>query len=301
MSFRGSYSEIIHPERLHSLSVSTFLDQMVDARGGVGANIVYSLGLLGAEPAFVSAVGKDAHGYMDDLHKLGVDISGVHFSKTQNTASFNVMTDSDQNQIGGFYPGAMFESDTLTLEPWKDAGAIITVSPQDPRSMDRAVLECKEWGLRLFYDPSQQVTNITGEHMVHGIEAAEVLILNEYEIGIMSRKSRISIQEMKDKVPIVITTYGKLGSVIEGKDVPEAIKIGIAKAERMADPTGAGDAYRAGFLYGYSRRWSLKACGQLAAVTASFALEHIGTQIHTFTVETVAERYKQAFNEELER
>jgi len=299
MSFRGSYRDIIHPEQLHSLSVSTFLDELVDARGGVGANIVYSLALLGAKPVFVSAVGEDAADYMQDLEAMGIDTSPVFFSK-QNTASFNVITDSDQNQVGGFYPGAMFDSDSLTLESWKDSGAIFTVSPQDPRSMERGVEESKKWGLRLFYDPGQQVTNVDGDAMARGIDAAEVLILNEYEIGLMSKKTGVTIQEMKAKVPIVVTTYGKVGSVIEGKNVPEAIKVGIAPAEKVADPTGAGDAYRAGFLYAYARDLPLKTCAQLAAVCASYAIEHIGTQNHHFTLPQVSERYEQAFKESLE-
>ncbi len=135
--------------------------------------------------------------------------------------------------------------------------------------------------------------------MKRGIDAAEVLILNDYELGLMSKKTGIDIKEIKAKVPVVITTFGKLGSVIEGKSVPKAIKIGIAKAEKMADPTGAGDAYRAGFLYGYSRDWPLKMCGQLAAVTASFAIEHVGTQIHSFTKQDIETRYEAAFNEAL--
>ena len=298
MSFRGSYKDHIHPDRLHSLSISTFLDELVEARGGVGANIAYSLALLGANPLLLTSIGQNGEEYIADLKKLGVDTSKVHFSDLP-TASFNVITDSDQNQIGGFYSGAMFDSEYLTFEPWKDSGAIFTVSPQDPRAMRRLVEECKKWKLRLFYDTGQQVTNVDGEDMKKGVEAAEVLILNDYEINLMAKKTGITVQEMKAQVPIVITTYGKNGSVIEGKDVPEAIKIGIAKAEKMADPTGAGDAYRAGFLYGYARGWPLKTCGQLAAVTASFAIEHIGTQVHHFTPGTVTQRYKQAFSEDL--
>lgn len=299
MSFRGSYKDHIHPDQLHSLSISTFLDSLQDARGGVGANIAYSLALLGAKPVLLTSVGPDAEEYMQALSDLGVDTSQVYVSKLP-TASFNVITDADQNQIGGFYPGAMFDSDALTFAPWKDSSAIFTVSPSHPKAMDRLVGESKKWGLRLFYDAGQQVTNVDGPDMARGIEAAEVLILNEYEIGLMSKKTGITIQDMKAKVPVVVTTYGKLGSVIEGKSVPEAIKIGIAKAEQVADPTGAGDAYRAGFLYGYARGWPLKTCGQLAAVTASFAVEHVGTQEHSFTSRTVAERYKAAFNEDIQ-
>ena len=299
MSFRGSYKDHIHPDQLHSLSISTFLDELVDARGGVGANIAYSLALLGGHPTLLTSIGPDGEDYIHSLEHIGVDVSHVHRSKLP-TASFNVITDSDQNQIGGFYSGAMFDSDHLTFAPWKDSNAVYTISPQDPRAMDRLVGESKKWSLRLFYDAGQQVTNVDGEDMARGINTAEVLILNEYELGLMSKKTKIDVQAIKAKVPVVVTTFGKLGSVIEGRSVPTTIKVGIAKAEKFADPTGAGDAYRAGFLYAYARGWPLKTCGQLAAVCASFAVEHVGTQNHSFTLETVATRYIETFKEQLE-
>ncbi len=299
MSFNGSYSDHLHAEKLHKISISTFLDELHDARGGVGANIAYSLGLLGATPVLLSSIGPNGGDYMQDLASIGVDTSHVFVSKLP-TASFNVITDVNQNQIGGFYPGAMFDSASLTFEPWKDSGVIFTVSPSHPIAMDRLVGEAKKWNLRLFYDAGQQVTNVDGPDMARGIDAAEVLILNEYEISLMSKKTSISIEAMKAKVPIVVTTFGKDGSIIEGASVPEAIKVGVAPVSHVADPTGAGDAYRAGFLYGYARNWPLKTCAQLAAVCGSYAVEQIGTQTHRFTPAEVTERYKAAFNEELD-
>jgi adenosine kinase len=298
MNFSGRYSDYIHPEKLDSLSVSIFLKELKDTYGGVGANIAYSLALLGDEPILIGAVGKDAVVYMEKLAHDGVNIKHVHESELP-TASFNVITDDDQNQVGGFYPGAMFDSDTLSLEQWSGQKALVVISPHDPKAMKRHVQECKQLGMRLCYDIGQQVSNLPGEDMREAVDVAEILTLNEYELSVFSKKTGLSVQEIKAKVPIVITTFGKSGSVIEGAKVPKPITVGIAKPKRVADPTGAGDAYRAGFLYGYARDWALKKCAQLGAVCAAYAIETVGTQTHRFTQAEIANRYQETFNEPL--
>ncbi len=298
MNFEGKYSDHINPDKLDSLSISIFLKELKDANGGVGANIAYSLALLGEEPFLVGSAGKDAVAYMEKLAHDGVNITHV-FESELPTASFNVITDSDQNQVGGFYPGAMFDSDSLSFAPWKDHSPLAVVAPHDPKAMKRQVQECKDWSLRLFYDIGQQVSNLPGDEMRAGVEAAEVLILNDYELSILSQKTGLSVDEIKKMVPVVVTTFGKDGSVIEGAKVAEPIKVGVAAPKQVADPTGAGDAYRAGFLYGYARDWPLKASAQLGAVCAAYAIETMGTQSHTFTVEEITNRYREAFGEDL--
>jgi adenosine kinase len=298
MSFTGRYREHIQPEKLDALSISIFLDSLQDSYGGVGANIAYSLALLGDEPILLGSVGKDGLLYMEQLAHHGVNIAHVFESKLP-TASFNVITDSDQNQVGGFYPGAMFDSDTLSFAPWKDQSPIVVVSPHDPKAMHRQVQECKDWGLKLCYDIGQQVSNLPGDQMRAGVEAAEILILNEYELSVLSSKTGLSVEKIKQTVPIVITTLGQKGSIIEGTSVDAPIEVGIAKPDQVADPTGAGDAFRSGFLHGYARSWPLKACAQLGAVCGTYAIEKPGTQAHEFTLETVAARYQASFNESL--
>lgn len=298
MSFGGRYREHIVPEALDSLSISIFLDELTDAHGGVGANIAYTMALLGDEPILVGSVGKDALLYLEKLAHHGVNITHVFESKLP-TAAFNVITDADQNQVGGFYPGAMFDSDTLSFEPFKDKSPIAVVAPHDPRAMKRQVTEAKQFGLRLCYDIGQQVSNLSGDDIREGVEAADLLILNEYEISVVAKKTNLQIEQIKAKVPIVVTTLGKNGSIIEGKDVPEPIKIGIVQPDKIADPTGAGDAYRAGFLYALARDWPLKTAGQLGAAAAAYAVETAGTQNHEFSLDDIKTRYQQTFNEEL--
>ena len=298
MNFSGRYREHIQPEKLDSLSISIFLDNLHDAYGGVGANIAYSLALLGEEPILVGSVGRDAVVYMEKLAHDGVNIKHVYESELP-TASFNVITDADQNQVGGFYPGAMFDSGSLSFETWKQDNPIVVVAPHDPNAMKRQVAECSEWGLRLCYDIGQQVSNLPGDEMAEGVRAAEILILNDYELTVLSKKTGMDIAEIKKTVPIVITTLGKKGSVVEGKTVPKPITVGTAKPSRVADPTGAGDAFRSGFLYGYVRGWPLKTSAQLGAVCATYAIETMGTQSHIFTREDIAKRYQDTFNQPL--
>ena len=298
MHFSGRYREHIQPEKLDTLSISIFLDGLQDSYGGVGANIAYTLACLGEAPLLLGAVGKDGLLYMEQLAHRGVNITHV-FESALPTATFNVITDADQNQVGGFYPGAMFDSDALSLEPWKGTAPIVVVSPHDPKAMQRQVEECRQWSLKLCYDIGQQVSNLPGDQMAAGVDAAEILILNEYEMSVLGKKTGKSVEDIKRQVPIVITTFGKKGSVIEGKDVREPITVGVVKPRQVADPTGAGDAFRAGFLYGYARGWKLRACAQLGAVCATYAIEEMGTQTHSFTLVEAGERYKQSFGEDL--
>lgn len=298
MSFDGSYADHLHAEKLDSVSVSIFLNSLTDSYGGVAANIAYTLALLGEEPYLLGSVGADGLSYMERLAHMGVNIAHVYESPLP-TASFNVITDAQQNQVGGFYPGAMFDSDSLDLAPWYERNPLVVLSPHDPTAMRRQVAEIKKMGLSLCYDIGQQVSNAPADDMRAGIQAAEILILNEYELSVLSKKTGLSLEDIKAQVPVVITTRGPEGSTIEGATVPEPSTIGIASPSVLSDPTGAGDAYRAGFVFGYTRNWPLKTCGQLGAVCASFAIEKTGTQTHTCTLATIAARYTQAFQDTL--
>lgn len=297
MNFSGSYKDLIRPDKLHVLSVSVLLDKLEETRGGVAANIAHNIALLGETPVLLGSVGPDAAGYVKDLAAQGVDTKHVHVSHVP-TASFNVMTDRDDNQVGGFYPGAMTDSGSLRLKPWADDDALVCVSAHDPAGMKAQVAECREFGLPLFYDPGQQVSNSPAEDLRAGVETARVLIANDYELTVLCEKIGVAPEVIKQRIPIVITTLGKNGSIIEGVQVSEPVKIPAAKPDELVDPTGAGDAYRAGFLYGYLRQWPLPACGQLGATLASFVIERHGTQA-PISKEAVVQRYQKTFNEEI--
>lgn len=294
MNFSNRYKDLVKPDKIHMLSISVFLDKLKDSHGGVAANICHTLALLGEKPIILGSVGQDGIGYMKKLSDVGVDTSHIYFSD-QPTASFNVITDIDDNQVGGFFPGAMFDSDSLSFAKWKDKNVLVTVAPHDPKSMRRQIQECKDYGLRLFYDIGQQVSNIPAEDILQGVEAAELLIVNDYEFAVICEKINKTPDELKQMVPIVIVTKGREGSVIEGALVSKPIIIPAASPLVVSDPTGAGDAFRAGFLYGYIRGLDLELCGKLGAVTAVYAVEKHGTQEHMFTKKEFEKRLKKNF------
>lgn len=298
MNFSGKYRDLIQPDKLHVLSLSVLLDKMEVSRGGIGANIAYGTALLGDNPVLLGSVGPDAADYVKFLEEAGVDTSHVHVSNLP-TASFNVMTDSEDNQVGGFYPGAMGDAASLSLKEWAGQDVFVCISAHDPKQMRKQAEECQQLGLRLMYDPGQQVSNSAAEDLQAGIDAAEVLTVNDYEMGVLCKVTGTTPEQLKSKIPIVITTLGKEGSVIEGTKVAEPVKIPSVKPGEVVDPTGAGDAYRAGFLHGYLNGWPLDRAGRLGAVTASFIIEHHGTQTR-FSKQDIIKRYRSAFKEEIE-
>lgn len=297
MNFSGSYADLIKPDKLHVLSVSVLLDKVEESPGGIAANIGHSIAQLGERPILLGSVGPDAAAYVEQLAATGIDTGSVHTSELP-TASFNVMTDSDNNQVGGFYPGAMADAAALTLQAWTGQDVLVCVSAHDPAAMRTQVAECGQYGLRLVYDPGQQVSNSPAADLEAGADAAEVLFVNDYELSVLCEKTGTTPEAIKAKTPVVITTFGKDGSVIEGSQVPEPIRIPVAKPAEIVDPTGAGDAYRAGFLYGYLRQWQLPDCGRLGTVVASYIIEHRGTQARLSKAEIIA-RYRETFNEEI--
>lgn len=297
MNFSGRYQELIQPDRINVLSLSVLVDNLHQANGGIGPNIAYAAAALGERPVLLGSAGADANAYMQQLSDAGVDVSYVHTSDLP-TATFTAFTDADNNQVAGFYPGAMGDAESLTLAPWKDQDALLCLSAHDPAAMRRQVTECGEYQVRLFYDPGQQVSNVPGEDLAAGIAAAELVAVNEYELSILSEKTGTSVEDLTATIPLLIVTKGAEGSMISGKNMPESVAIPAAKPKQIIDPTGAGDAYRAGFLYGYLRQWDVKQCAQLGSVVASFVLEQNGTQV-PLSVPDIINRYQQTYNEEV--
>lgn len=298
MSFKGHYRDLIEPAKLHVLSVSVLVDSADTAEGGIGANICFNLAGFGLNPVLLGSVGDDAKDYIADLKSRGVNTSHIHISQLA-TASFNVLNDVEGNQVGGFYPGAMCDADSLSFKDFADPDTLFWVAPHDPAAMRRQCDEAKQLGLRLGYDPGQQVSNISDDDLRAGIEAAEIVIINEYELEVLCSKTGFSAEQLAKTVPLLITTHGAAGSSISGKNVSSPLQIGSVKPTSLVDPGGAGDAYRGGFLYGYLRQWDLKKCGQLGATLAAFVIENFGPQVRVDLSELAA-RYQQNFNEEIE-
>ncbi len=297
MNFSGRYQDLIHQKKLDVLSVSVLVDDLKIAPGGIGANIAYSHALLGNAPILLGSVGPDGREYMDALQEAGVDIHYIH-SSTLPTASFSVLTDAAHNQVGGFYPGAMADAESLSLKPWAKQNVFVCISAHDPAGMRRQVDECKKMGLRLLYDPGQQVNNISGEDIRRGLAAAELVIVNEYEHSLLCEKTGISEKKLCQQLPVIVTTKGADGILISGSSVPKPLHIHAAQPKQIVDPTGAGDAFRAGFLHGYLRQWDLIQCGQLGTAVASLILESFGPRAE-FTMHQVAHRYVDAYHQSI--
>lgn len=298
MNFSGHYKDLIQSDKLHVLSLSVLIDNLTNSRGGVAANIAYNLALLGEKPVILGSIGKDAGTYLSDLNALGIDTTHIHQSDLP-TATYTVLTDSSDNQIGGFYPGAMADIGSLNLQPWYDQNPLVVISAGDPILMDLLVKECIAHQLDYIYDLGQQVTNITVEQMKLGLSQAKIVLGNDYEIGTIVGRTGISKELLNQSIPIIVTTLGEKGTDISGASLKENIHVDAVKDVKPIDPTGAGDSFRAGFLYGYLRNWELASCIEMGSTIATYTIEKHGTQTHHFTLDEIIKKHYSAYGKHL--
>ena len=303
MRFPGHFVEHLIPDRLHRLSVSFLVDDMRRVPGGCGPNIAYGLALLGERPLLLAAAGNDAAAYRDALGDAGVDVSGLVVYPDVATASFFVSTDKDQNQIATFYAGAMARARDLSLRATGvGSDSLVIVSPNDPEAMRRHTEECRELAIPFVYDPSQQVARLTGEELLEGARGAAMLIANDYEIGIISQKSGLPVEALETRVPVLVTTHGAEGSTISfvgSAGRRERLAIPAAPLEREAlDPTGVGDAFRAGLVRGMRLGLPWEVAGRIGSVAASLSLESLGPQPAAYSRRDFVARYERHFGDE---
>ena len=301
MRFPGRFVEHLIPDQMARLSVSFLVDEMRRVPGGCGPNIAYGLALLGERPLLFATAGHDAAEYRDTLAAEGVDVSGLVLCDDVFTASFFVSTDEQQNQIASFYTGAMARARELSIHSVAAGGSLVVVSPNDPEAMGRYARECRELALPFIYDPSQQVARLSGEELIEGLTGASVLIVNEYEFGILMQKTGLSREEIEERAPVVVVTHGPDGStitaVVSGKR--QRFQVPAAKLEREAvDPTGVGDAYRAGLIRGFRVGAPWDVAGRLGSVAAALSLEAVGPQPPRYPPAVFRARYGGSFGHE---
>ncbi len=293
MTFPGSLKDHILPEKIHVLSVSFLFDSLKRHRGGVAGNIAYNLALLGESPVVVGAGGSDFGGYRVAFDALGIDTSLILDIEDELTGSAFMTTDLDNNQINGFYPGASGHAATVSvLEPAKHV-SIGLVGATSIDAMTRHAREIAAAGCRLIFDPSQQVVAMSADDLMVGIDVAWAVAGSDYEMAIIEKKTGLTIDALAAKVPLLVVTYGEFGSELRWQG--EAIRIPAVPTTALKDPTGGGDAYRAGLIKGLLDERELPICGRLGALTATYAIEQQGTQEHAFTADEFVARFDQAF------
>lgn len=296
MDFPQSFEENILPHKLKTLSVSFLAHNFSKNFGGTAGNIAYNLSLLQQSVVVIASAGKkDFDAYRTHLQGVGADVSKIHIAQEEFSANMFMITDKNNCQIAGFYPGAMQHDTTLTLVKNVDFAII---SPTIPAAMDGFVTQAKKQNIPYLFDPAQQIPRLSSTQLKNGIDGATVLVGNDYELAMIEKKTRWSKQEILYKSAIVITTLGAEGSLIEKGG--ESLNVGIATPKDVVDPTGAGDAYIAGFLTGYMNGKNLTICGQMGAVAAAYAIENYGTQNHIFAIDEFRKRYSQAFGNMLQ-
>jgi len=292
MSFPGFFKDHILLDQTHILNVSFTLQRTNESFGGTAGNIAYNLALLREPAMLLGLVGHDFNRYGQWLKKNKVDFSKVKQSKEDPTASAYIMTDKADNQIAGFYPGPMDVQYCSLVKKIKNP-ALAIISPDFKLRMIEYVRLYKEMGLDYIFDPGQQVTSFTAPELRRVIAGAKVLIGNDYEIKLILNKLQFSSKKLEKLIDILVITQGARGSEIYSKE--GRIKIAPVKVKNIIDPTGAGDAYRAGFIKGFLSGAGLQKAGQLASTIAAYAVEHQGTQVHKFTLKEFTNRYKQNY------
>ena len=299
MSFDGRFADSLLVEQLDKVSLSFLVGDLQIRRGGVAANIAFGLANLGVRPLLVGAVGEDFVDYRSWLERHGVDCSGIKVSEIHHTARFICTTDTDHAQIASFYPGAMSEARDIELMPLARTEPIdlVIISPNDPEAMLRHTEECRARGIPFAADPSQQLAWSDGNLIKQYVDGAKYLFSNDYEAGLIQQKTGWSSDEIRDRVEMRVTTHGEKGVVIEGRD-GVAEEVPVVPAERLADPTGVGDAFRSGFLAGVA--WGLEPlrCAQVGCTLATLVIETVGPQEYNLGQVSFLRRLAGAYGDE---
>lgn len=298
MDYPGAFTDHINPASVHKINVSFLIDKLKKARGGTAGNIAYNLTLLKTSSSIIGAVGEDFGEYATFLTSHGIDVKNIKVIKNEFTSLGYVMTDKKDDQIWAFYPGAMNHNHNLRIETVEPKPDFAAITPCGSKALTSFPAECKKLKIPYLFDPSLQITSLTNQEIANGAEGAEIFINNDYEYEMIKKRLNFSDGDFLNKSKIIIITKGEKGSVIKTRE--KEINIPSVKPTQVNDPTGAGDAYRAGFIAGYIKGANLRTCGQMGATAAAYAIEEYGTQNHTFTIDEFKKRYVQAFQEMLE-
>jgi len=295
MVFPDRFKNHILPDKLHVLSVSFHVPELREFFGGCAGNIAYGLKLLGADPLIFASAGRDFAAYAEWLDRCGIRRDGIRIFEDAHTAQCFITTDLDDNQITAFHPGAMERARELHIEDLREPIELAIVGPDDNAAMRAHAAALLARGVPTLIDPGQQLINFDGPALLEFMRGARVYVVNDYEWAVTLERSGRSERELARQVGAIIVTRGAQGStLIEGESRAE---IPPAKAERVVDPTGCGDAYRAGLLFGIARGLPLAAAARIGSLMGSLAVEERGTQSVRIDGRGLRARYERAFGE----
>lgn len=296
MTFPGLFREHLLAEHLEKISLSFLVETLVRRRGGIAPNIAYTLALLGAKPRVMATVGEDFADYRAWLEQHGVDTANMQVVEGKYTASYFATTDQSNAQVASFYPGAMADAAQLSLHkligPRPD---LVIISPNDPVAMERYIVECKELGIAYVYDPSQQIVRFDGQVLRNGVETAHAMFMNEYEFELVKDKTGMDDKAILQHLDYMVVTLGPKGADIYTKDGKAWVE--AVPTDQIVDPTGGGDAFRAGFLTGYRLGLDWETSGRLGSLAATYCLEQEGPQTHHFTPADFLTRYREHYDD----
>ena len=294
MTFPGSIKDHILPDKVHVLSVSFLFDSLRRHRGGVAGNIAYNLALLGEPATVVGAGGSDFGSYRVAFDGLGIDTHLVLDVPDEFTGTAFMITDLANNQVAGFFPGASFRAEDISVVEPARASRVGLVGATAAGAMRRHAAEIAT-ACPLIYDPSQQVVGLSADDLRAGIDVAWAVIGSDYEFAVMEQKTGLSVAALTERLPLTVVTFGDQGS--ELRSGGRVVRVPAVPAAPLADPTGGGDAYRAGLLKGLLLGFDLELCGRMGAMTATYAIERHGTQEHAFGANEFVGRFERSFPE----
>ena len=292
MVFKDRFKDCILPDQIHILNVCFLVPDIKRVFGGCAGNIAYNLKLLGGDPIIMATIGDDAQPYLNRLDDLGLSREHVRVVPGNFTAQAFITTDLDDNQITAFHPGAMNFSHYNSVADAKNATLAI-VAPDGRDGMLKHARDLAAKGVPFIFDPGQQLPMFSGDELLEFLDLATYACLNDYETKLLSDRTGHSLEALAARVEALIVTLGAEGSRIHAKG--EVIEIPCVEADAVVDPTGCGDAYRSGLLYGIANGWDWKQTGSLAAVMGAIKVAHQGCQSHTPSRDEIGERYRKAF------
>jgi adenosine kinase len=293
MNFPGKFSDHILPDKIHVINVCFMVSGLIERFGGTAGNIAFNLAMLDEKPVILAAAGKDFASYRAWLKQMGLPLEGIREIPDEFTASAHITTDRSDNQITAFNPGAMNHPAPFSFDGMDPKDALAIISPGNLEDMVVLSRFFKEIGIAYIFDPGQATTALSAQQLTEMITGSKIFVSNDYEFELIRKATSMTAIDILERTGAIITTLGEKGSLLQLRG--EKMEIPVVPAETVKDPTGAGDAYRAGLIKGIVLGKNLLEASRMGATCASFAVECQGTQIHRFSLESFWERFSRAF------